>query len=746
MKALCVLLVLRVTVGSAEAALIWHQPGLPFRSLALLQQAASLAGRVRDPVGNVIPGVSVQLVRDGRTVATTTTNSRGEFRFERLQSGTYDLFVSLSGFGSGRRSGVTISQDAEAFVDVVLQVSATASPPPDSAPAGPPRRRPAPPPPVEVAPPPPPPSPAPAPVPIPAPAPEAPRVRSIASAYWNSWLHGTDPNVAVDVAEVGKPYAVVFDLSAFDYRSLGVSGAETAMVDDELKRALNQAPDGLRVVIKPFLIGAALRPAPGQFASSSETISTEKLRDPPMTGWSAADSLPVLSRKLNTFRRTFGVIAEQPGCAVVGISIWNEATNSPLDYVLRSIPVGAAAAKNCMVQRQPAAGRVLLLRDIPSRRVADAALHLFEIRVGDSPPVATAIYMNKAAQPRGYSWRLTSLVSSYLAEANQLPAELKLARCRVGGRCDYSTVSEKLREFIFTDADSEGPAAQDLASPARCAAESADKNQAEKALCDLQSLAGSGSSPTVLVRFVKLDGTARFLPLGIAAMPGKKLLGQVVTLIQPLPNETYSEPEPCIGRWTIVLPASLPPVLPEYLQPVGTLPPGTIRDWEKFESTMTGSTNPTAAAVRGGEGLLLLAHQDGGKVKFSLQDPRYVSEVEVKNRKFPPGSVAILAACATGEIKDGERDMPFLSRLNKNGVEAAIASLYDVDAALAARFAMHFARQIDLARTTATRTDLTSLFKQTVAAMTLERPGVKRMLPELNEFVLAGNVNLKTCN
>jgi Ca-activated chloride channel family protein len=53
---------------------------------------------VADSNGAPLPGVHVELRRDGNLQAQTTTDSRGSFRFEKLLAGVYELRLILTGF------------------------------------------------------------------------------------------------------------------------------------------------------------------------------------------------------------------------------------------------------------------------------------------------------------------------------------------------------------------------------------------------------------------------------------------------------------------------------------------------------------------------------------------------------------------------------------------------------------------------------------------------------------------------
>src|SRR6187399_1599145 len=61
-----------------------------------------LQGTIVDPAGSAIPGATVELIADGKTVAKTVTAADGGFRFADVAAGTYDVNVSLAGFRQTR--------------------------------------------------------------------------------------------------------------------------------------------------------------------------------------------------------------------------------------------------------------------------------------------------------------------------------------------------------------------------------------------------------------------------------------------------------------------------------------------------------------------------------------------------------------------------------------------------------------------------------------------------------------------
>lgn len=59
-----------------------------------------LAGTIVDSSGQPIPGVRVVITQDDAPVASATTGDAGDFRFDTLKEGTYELAATANGFQS----------------------------------------------------------------------------------------------------------------------------------------------------------------------------------------------------------------------------------------------------------------------------------------------------------------------------------------------------------------------------------------------------------------------------------------------------------------------------------------------------------------------------------------------------------------------------------------------------------------------------------------------------------------------
>lgn len=88
-------------------------------------QSASIAGVVRDAIGQLIPGVTVTTIpQSGGLIRLTTTGSNGSYRFDGLPDDTYRVDFELRAFEVVRRNHVRVRHDTEAKADAALQVRA----------------------------------------------------------------------------------------------------------------------------------------------------------------------------------------------------------------------------------------------------------------------------------------------------------------------------------------------------------------------------------------------------------------------------------------------------------------------------------------------------------------------------------------------------------------------------------------------------------------------------------------------
>ena len=87
-----------------------------------LQGGGAISGTVVDPLGARVPAATVTLLRDGRRMAETSSNVRGEFAFQSLSTGRYQVEVSAPGFEPAMSDLVFVGASAEVVVDITLQI------------------------------------------------------------------------------------------------------------------------------------------------------------------------------------------------------------------------------------------------------------------------------------------------------------------------------------------------------------------------------------------------------------------------------------------------------------------------------------------------------------------------------------------------------------------------------------------------------------------------------------------------
>ena len=95
-------------------------------STASAQSRGSIAGRVADETGGVLPGVTVELRRaEGGDTTPTVTDGTGDYVFENLAPGTYQVFIALINFAPVTRRDVVV-QTGVTRVDTVMHLSLSA--------------------------------------------------------------------------------------------------------------------------------------------------------------------------------------------------------------------------------------------------------------------------------------------------------------------------------------------------------------------------------------------------------------------------------------------------------------------------------------------------------------------------------------------------------------------------------------------------------------------------------------------
>lgn len=108
---------------------------IAFGLLLVLTQSAlaqsgttTVTGHVKDPQGANLPGATVTLYGRERTFSlTTTTDSSGTYRFEKLAPGEYLVEAEAEGFASASAKQVVVERGQTATLDILLELSAVRS-------------------------------------------------------------------------------------------------------------------------------------------------------------------------------------------------------------------------------------------------------------------------------------------------------------------------------------------------------------------------------------------------------------------------------------------------------------------------------------------------------------------------------------------------------------------------------------------------------------------------------------------
>src|SRR5438046_5805073 len=88
----------------------------------------SVIGQIKDPQGANLPGATVTLYARERTFSlSTTTDSTGAYRFEKLAPGEYLVEAEAEGFASGSAQQVVVAPRQAATLDISLELSGVRS-------------------------------------------------------------------------------------------------------------------------------------------------------------------------------------------------------------------------------------------------------------------------------------------------------------------------------------------------------------------------------------------------------------------------------------------------------------------------------------------------------------------------------------------------------------------------------------------------------------------------------------------
>jgi hypothetical protein len=164
-----------------------------------------------------------------------------------------------------------------------------------------------------------------------------------------------------------------------------------------------------------------------------------------------------------------------------------------------------------------------------------------------------------------------------------------------------------------------------------------------------------------------------------------------------------------------------------------------IRNLPEFEEYLSGAGNS-----KGGEGLLLLAHNSKGRVWFIPDEGRLTHNDFY--RKYPPGSVAILAACSAGDLS-GDNGI-LLEELSRSGIDSLVISPFPVNSYYGGQLALAFRNVIIDARENQQKLSVAELFLKAAekTAQYFETTDSYKSYGQMaQEFIIVGDQNLQLC-
>ena len=585
------------------------------------------------------------------------------------------------------------------------------------------------------------------------------KISIISQSNWNSWFHRE--NKPFGVLEENHRYTFTLDLAAYAYRVDGGGAVGSAPGDVSLQHIIEESAKEkettVKLIIRPVLLGNNLEFPPDAPASDhlmevilEKLLLSEKRKQTYESYKAKRLTLGEFADLSYAGRVSFDVVARHSGCATIALSIWDESGVIPLDHLLHTIEVADSETerKDCGADGNKNAlrgGLASLVSESVAEKQAvkpDAALHIFEHMVsGRTRSIAVFVNgktMQSAAgtgSDRGvFSWEMRGVLSTYVSDAEGLLYQVKQARkwaMEDDKRDSYIGAAIELRKYIFS-ASPNDPRGQE---------------NARAALESLQQLvADSEKKPVVLARLVDSYGKRLFLPLGLLSSAGKEpVLTKPILVVQPLQKDRHRAPKGCIDNWTFGLPKildAMPSPIREELERIDTNKQFDwvhwVRDLTEFEEYLQGTGDSA-----NGEGLLLLAHNSKGRVWFVPEEGRLTQNDFL--RKYPSGSVAILAACSAGDLT-GDNGI-LLEELSRSGIDALVISPFPINARYGGQLALAFGDAIIAARNKGQNATIAELFSTAAEMVAKQFEGTRYSSygQMSQEFIIAGDQNLRLC-
>ncbi len=553
--------------------------------------------------------------------------------------------------------------------------------------------------------------------------------------------------------EPNRRFEAVLDLSRYAYRPQLSAPVDTA-VERLIKEAFDRGAPTVHLTVRPILIGGALARTTGSKPEDDFVIRLEQLRNPSreqaareaavlaslerkeMSLVDAASKLAAGSQKF-PFAST-----SQTGCGQIVFSIWDEVGQRPLDYIVHTVSVrrkdspAPACEENATVQ-----GGFTSMSGIVSATSApriDAALHVMEFEsAGKEQTVAMFLDVTKYRAARAdktlvdrglFSWTLRTPLQKYVGDKGELLKLIISAR----DTGNYEEAAKELKQQLFPRSTQD------------------DEKEASAAFDALTAMASRANKPPViLVRARTAKNIPVFVPLAVLAARNANLLATPPVVIHPLPRERYATPSTCIGHWSLGVPSRLD----------GAVGPVTIPKYDRMEryETMTkletyldpppdeakAAEEYALSQNARGEGLVMLGHQEGGNMWFGTGAGAGRLTPNEYNRRFPPGSLAVLGACSAANPKDDNQRV--LELLNGLGIDVIVASPFPIEVSYGVELVRGIIESAHEAYVSNRTPTVLELFQLATARAAKQLGPAAKLQEKALEFVIVGDHNIRLC-
>ena len=572
------------------------------------------------------------------------------------------------------------------------------------------------------------------------------------SAYWNSWfVDGIGP--AANVLIANNTYTFTLDVAAFDYAALRQNSQSSGTKVDRAFAALIANPNTPETIlnIKPMIPeGSGLRLMDDK-NSYLMKVDLRKLRQPNADAARqyAKGSMPIteFSRQVSAGSIQLTVTAELKGCATIAFAIFRGLV--PLDHLVQRVSIGESSASAPVCdsadpgQSNALSGGLDALSEVSlgmegsgASATASGAFHIFDF---ESYSMAVFVDGRPGKSQSVYGWQTAASVVDFLKHDQFQNMILKARKDSADQKPgSYVPAALELSKVLFSTKPG-----------------NSTETNARDALAAFKDVVDKAQGSPVIVVRVASDATGGqnrsiYVPLGILGAMGQgAVLKRPIIVVQPMALERYPSRDKCIGDWMFAVPEGLENV-PGAVMPPGFFPanvPGMrISQIEKLREYLAAAAAAPASLLTvapAAVGFVVLAHQDEGVMWFG-ESTNHIMPQDIE-KKFPPGSVGIFAACSAASAKGSNAAL--LQRLNEQGVDTLIASPFTIDAGYGVVFASSFAEAIAETAPDKPRPTILELFDRTVSRVAQKfKDKTDGEYGELGlEYVLLGNPAIRLC-